>query len=109
MSLKQKKTIPVAVREQVWIRNIGKRYDSKCSVSWCQNGISVFDFQVGHDHAESKGGSLRFDNLQPICSRCNSSMGNRFNFENWNLLGASSLTKMSFFRRFVRIFLGRFF
>ena len=68
----RKKHIPKAIREQVWLQYFGKCYQHKCFVSWCKNKISVFDFQVGHNIPESKGGKLTIKNLRPICSRCNS-------------------------------------
>ena len=65
----RKKTIPKAIREQVWLESFGKVYEHKCYVRWCNNVISVFDYHVGHDVPESKGGDLSIDNLKPICSR----------------------------------------
>jgi 5-methylcytosine-specific restriction endonuclease McrA len=82
-----KKTIPKALREQVWFTQLGKVYEAKCVVSWCQNKITVFDFEVGHNLPESKGGSTTLDNLRPICARCNKSMSNRYSIDEWNSLG----------------------
>lgn len=79
----KKQKIPKALREQVWITKIGKRFDSKCKTTWCSNTITVFDFQCGHDIPESRGGSTDISNLEPICSRCNLSMGNEFTFKQW--------------------------
>jgi 5-methylcytosine-specific restriction endonuclease McrA len=81
---KRKAVIPVAFREQIWLRQNGKVFESKCSTSWCQNTITVFDFQSGHNIPESKGGATSPDNLVPLCSRCNLSMGNRYTFDEWN-------------------------
>jgi 5-methylcytosine-specific restriction endonuclease McrA len=83
---KKKQKIPKAIREQCWIQNFGEVYQHKCYIDWCENLINVFNFQVGHDIPESKGGSLNIDNLKPICSRCNLSMGNKYTIKNWNLL-----------------------
>tara|TARA_B100001027_G_scaffold208494_1_gene173824 strand:+ start:1005 stop:1358 length:354 start_codon:yes stop_codon:yes gene_type:complete len=80
----KKKTIPKALREQLWIKNCGKDFEHKCYVSWCQNTITVFDFHVGHDQPESKGGGLDLDNLKPLCARCNLSMGNNYTIKEWN-------------------------
>ena len=80
----KKELIPRALREQVWLKTIGKRYESKCYIPWCNNIITVFDFHVGHNIPESKGGSLTIDNLEAICSRCNLSMGNRFTIKEWD-------------------------
>lgn len=50
-----KKTIPKALKEQVWIQNFGKVFQHKCYIKWCSNKINVFDFHVGHNIPESKG------------------------------------------------------
>jgi len=80
----RKAKIPKAVREQVWISTFGRVFRHKCYISWCHNVINVFDFHVGHDIPESKGGSLSVGNLMPICMRCNASMGNRYTIKEWN-------------------------
>lgn len=80
----RKSKIPVALREQVWIRQMGHRFAGKCRVKWCRNRISVFDFQSGHNVPESKGGKTDIDNLIPICARCNVSMGNQYTIDEWN-------------------------
>jgi hypothetical protein len=82
----RKQTIPVALREQVWITHMGKRFEGKCKISWCSNQISVFDFQCGHNIPESKGGATDMSNLFPICARCNVSMGDRYTIDQWNEL-----------------------
>jgi len=82
-----KAKIPKAVREQVWLSEFGKVYQHPCYVRWCQNDITVFDFHVGHDKPESKGGTLDIDNLRPICARCNLSMSDKYTITQWSLLG----------------------
>jgi 5-methylcytosine-specific restriction endonuclease McrA len=79
----KKGKIPKAIREQLWIQKIGKKFESKCKTTWCRNKITVFDFQAGHDIPESKGGETTLANLVPICSRCNLSMSNQFTFKDW--------------------------
>ena len=76
--------IPKALREQVWIAKSGEVFHTKCKVVWCKNTITVFDFQCGHNIPESKGGPTTIDNLIPICSRCNVSMGNHYTIDEWN-------------------------
>jgi 5-methylcytosine-specific restriction endonuclease McrA len=89
---KQKANIPKALREQVWVKYMGHRYEGKCRVTWCTNKISVFQFDVGHNVPESKGGSTTLDNLRPICSRCNTSMNNKYTIDEWNRLGTATAT-----------------
>jgi len=78
-----KKKIPKALREQVWIKHFGKVFERKCYISWCKNNINVFDFQCGHNLSEKNGGSTTLDNLYPICSRCNLSMGSNYSIDEW--------------------------
>jgi hypothetical protein len=90
---KRKATIPAAFREQIWIRDCGKTFEAKCPTPWCQNRITVFDFQSGHNIPESKGGPTKPENLLPLCSRCNQSMGDRYTFDEWSLLAAPAADK----------------
>lgn len=80
----KKKTIPKALREQVWIHYFGHKFSHKCYVKWCKNDINVFNFQVGHNIPESKGGKTNISNLRPICARCNLSMNNNYSIDKWN-------------------------
>jgi len=82
-----KAKIPQALREQVWIHFNGRKFKKKCYIQWCTNKIDVFNFQVGHNIPESKGGPTILDNLRPICSRCNQSMSNNYSIDEWNKLG----------------------
>jgi len=83
---RKKQKIPVALREAVWIKQCGRSFEHACSTPWCENTISVFDFQCGHNVPESKGGPTILANLVPLCARCNVSMGDRFTFDEWVLL-----------------------
>ena len=79
-----KTKIPKALREQVWLKYMGKTFEGKCKVTWCNNKISVFDWEAGHNIPESKGGPTTLENLRPICSRCNKSMGDQYTIDGWN-------------------------
>jgi 5-methylcytosine-specific restriction endonuclease McrA len=83
-----KDRIPKALREQVWVTWAGRRFDSPCLVPWCKNVMTVFDFHVGHNIPESKGGVTELSNLRPICARCNLSMGSQYSIEEWGRLSA---------------------
>jgi hypothetical protein len=84
---KKKANIPRALREQVWIQNIGNTFEHKCLVDWCQNKMNVFDFHVGHNIPESHGGETNIKNLKPICARCNLSMSNQYSISEWVKMG----------------------
>lgn len=88
-----KKNIPKAIREQVWLNIIGQKYESKCYISWCKNNMDVFNFHVGHDLPESKGGTLDINNLKPICARCNLSMSDNYTITQWNNLSENKSKK----------------
>jgi 5-methylcytosine-specific restriction endonuclease McrA len=99
---KRKMTIPKAVREQLWLRDIGKRYQGKCQTSWCKNTVTVHDFQCGHNVPESKGGPTVLDNLVVLCSRCNMSMANNYTFTEWT--HQHYIPKVSFWKRWFACF-----
>ena len=86
---KAKAKIPAAVYEAIWIRKVGRVFEGKCLTTWCPNTITVFDYQAGHDIPESKGGPPTFENLYPICSRCNQSMGDRYTLKEWSAMSPS--------------------
>lgn len=95
----KKKAIPRAVKEQVWLRDMGKVFEGKCRTSWCKNTINLFDFQCGHNVPESRGGPTILANLIPICSRCNTSMGASYTFTEWSMQYDS--VKVSFWKRYL--------
>jgi hypothetical protein len=82
----RKVAIPKALREQVWISWMGKKFSNKCSVNWCENIITVFDFECGHNLPESKGGATDLSNLRPICAKCNRSMGDEYTIDEFSAL-----------------------
>ena len=86
----KKKKIPRAVREAVWLHHCGRKFERRCLTPWCKNNITAFDFQTGHNIPESKGGATTVDNLVPLCSRCNLSMGNQYTFQEWSAQFASA-------------------
>jgi 5-methylcytosine-specific restriction endonuclease McrA len=49
--------------------------------------VTVYDYEVGHNIPESKGGPTVLENLRPLCSRCNKSMGSQYTIDEFNELG----------------------
>lgn len=89
----KKENIPKAVREQLWVRDMGERFRGKCKTSWCRNKVTVFDFHAGHNIPESNGGITSIDNLVVICSRCNLSMSSNYTFVEWSSKFRSTIIK----------------
>jgi 5-methylcytosine-specific restriction endonuclease McrA len=80
----KKQTIPKSLKNDVWLKYAGKKFDCKCSVSWCKTVITPFTFETGHNIPESKGGTTNVENLRPICSQCNKSMGNNYSIDEFS-------------------------
>ncbi len=78
--------IPAALREQVWLHYCKEKFHHKCLVSWCSTIMTPFNFEVGHNIPESKGGATDISNLRPICSKCNKSMGNVYTIDEFSQL-----------------------
>lgn len=81
-----RKKIPKALREQVWIACCQEKFRHKCLVKWCENVMTPFQFEVGHNIPVSKGGSDDLSNMRPICSNCNKSMGNTYSIDEFSQL-----------------------
>ncbi len=94
-----KKKIPLALREQVWLLYFGDRnFKNKCHVEWCENRVTPFTFEVGHNVPESKGGTTDIDNLRPICSKCNKSMGDDYTIDEFSELSKRTSKMFECFR-----------
>ena len=73
----KKKAIPKVLRISVWDRYIGKDKRSILCLVCSANKIDCMQgWEAGHVIPESKGGETVIENLRPICSMCNRSMGN---------------------------------
>ena len=81
---KKKKKIPLAMRQNIWVKHFDELFKHKSYVTWCPRMITCFDFQVDHNIPESKGGETDESNLFPICHKCNSGMGNTYTIEEWS-------------------------
>lgn len=70
----KKQKIPATLRNVVWVTHIGPQSTGLCFCCKVEQ-ISKANFAVGHVLAEAHGGTLQVDNLRPVCTLCNSSMG----------------------------------
>ena len=71
----KKEKIPATIRNQVWSKYNNIK-DPKC---WCckTEPITRNNFECGHVISEYNKGTVHLDNLRPICSLCNKSMGTK--------------------------------
>ena len=69
-----RKSIPKTLKNDVWDKYIGRKKGiGQCFC--CKKNIDSKNFECGHIIASSKGGKTIIQNLRPICSCCNKSMG----------------------------------
>lgn len=70
-----KQKIPATLKNAVWATYIGGScHEADCYCCGLEK-ISRANFAAGHINAEATGGDVTLDNLRPICTLCNSSMG----------------------------------
>jgi hypothetical protein len=74
MSTYKKKQLAQPFRQANWSRHVGNKSESLCFTG-CGKLITTVDFECGHIIAESRGGAQTHDNIVPICTPCNRSMG----------------------------------
>jgi len=79
--------ISAALRSLVWNTYIGE--EKGTFVCLCGSTISQLNFECGHVIPWSSGGATTIDNLRPVCSRCNRSMGTQNMFEYISKMGLS--------------------
>jgi len=72
---KPAKKIPAKVRNDVWNIYIGDNIAQHKCLCCKKTTIKNVEFECGHVVAKSKGGGDEIQNLRPICSSCNKSMG----------------------------------
>ena len=83
-SKKTRKTISKSLKNNVWLQQYGEKFKCICSVDWCVAPVTPFTFEVGHNIPHSKGGTIDINNLRPICSTCNKSMGDRYTIDEFS-------------------------
>jgi P4 family phage/plasmid primase-like protien len=71
----KKEKIPSTVRNTVWNKYIGKNNEKGLCFCCNTEDISSANFHCGHVVSEKNGGKVTIDNMRPLCSQCNTSMG----------------------------------
>lgn len=70
----KKKSIPKTIKNNIWNTYIGREKGiGECYC--CFSEIDSKHFECGHVISESEGGEISVENLRPVCSLCNKSMG----------------------------------
>jgi hypothetical protein len=82
----KKDNIPKIKKQEIWEHYIGIDTGRTKCLCCNLNDITQFNFVNGHIIAKSKGGNMSKENLCPICSGCNSSMGDENMIEFMNRL-----------------------
>jgi hypothetical protein len=77
MVKKTKTKIKHAMRVQTWNQYIGANIGRILCLLCERNYITQLEFSCCHVLAESQGGSICVENLRPLCSWCNGSMGSQ--------------------------------
>jgi hypothetical protein len=79
-------SISSVLKDRVWDRYIGRRIGYTDCYLKCGTKIRQSHFECGHIVSRKDGGVTSVDNLRPICSKCNKSMGcnNMIKFVNLN-------------------------
>lgn len=72
----KKKSIPKKVKDDAWKKYIGNKNEVLC-ICCRTNLITPFEYHAGHIQSEANGGDVTVENIRPICSACNLSMGQR--------------------------------
>jgi len=71
--------------------NIFNKYNSKCA--YCGTSICLKTFHIDHIKPKSKGGTYKYDNLNPSCGGCNLSKSNRL-LDEWRIFLVHDASKI---------------
>jgi hypothetical protein len=75
MNRNSKKKIPKKVKNDSWDKYIGSSIGETSCIVCRHTKINSKCFDAGHIISEKNGGVINIDNILPICSGCNKSMG----------------------------------
>lgn len=70
-----KSKIPKKLKNDSWDKYVGKEHGITLCICCNNTQIDSKSFVGGHIISEKNGGKINIDNIVPICSECNSSMG----------------------------------
>jgi len=70
-----RKSISKSLRNKIWNHHIGDNIAKRRCICCNEKNISMQEFECGHITSVADDGENTFENLLPICSCCNKSMG----------------------------------
>ena len=85
-----KAVIPKQLKTDVWKTYFNNKIKKRCPITDCKKFITNENFSTGHIISEANNGTLKIDNLYPICISCNSKMGTK----NWQSFDNNSYQKI---------------
>jgi len=83
----KRQNIPAPLKSQVWDKYISTEYKKGKCFCCKTTEISCDNFHGCHIISHKDKGKIELDNLRPICSKCNTSMGKRNMYEFINEFG----------------------
>lgn len=95
----ERKSISKVLKNKVWVEDFGSKTSGKCTIYSCNNILSldvINSWQCGHLTSVKNKGDTTLENLRPICTPCNQSMGET-NWDNWIYDKMSNEIKENFF------------
>lgn len=77
----KRKSIPAPLKKQIWEKYIS--IDLRKGKCFCCKTTDIMesDFHAGHIISDKDKGKVELENLRPLCSKCNLSMGSENMFE----------------------------
>jgi 5-methylcytosine-specific restriction endonuclease McrA len=88
---RKKKSIPKKIKTLSWNTYIGEEIGMTECLCCKTTKITQLNFHCGHIVSDKNGGSIKVNNLRPICAECNLSMGSKNMDEFMNEYGLGKL------------------
>ena len=85
-----KEKISTNLKDKVWNTYFENQNKKQCPINNCNKYITKHSFSTGHIVSELNKGNTDINNLYPICSNCNSSMGTK-NWKDYDIISYTNI------------------
>lgn len=85
-----KEKISTNLKDKVWNTYFKNQNKKQCPINNCNKYITKHSFSTGHIVSELNKGNTDINNLYPICSNCNSSMGTK-NWKDYDIISYTNI------------------